>query len=124
MIKLRGVRGATTADSNSRDAIIDATSALLKNMLETNRIDPDDLASVQFTTSPDLVAEFPAVAAREHLGWKYVPLINGVEIDRPNAKRLCIRVLMLWNTTTAQSAVKHVYLKEAVDLRSDLSSAQ
>lgn len=123
-MKVRGVRGATTADSNERQAVLDATAELLKEMLAQNDIDSDDLAAVQFTTSPDLVAEFPAVAAREALGWKYVPLINAVEIDRPGAQPLCIRILMFWNTERAQAEIKHVYLKDAVKLRADLASAQ
>lgn len=123
-MKVRGVRGATTSDSNERDAVLSATADLLREMLALNEIDEDDLAAVQFTTSPDLVAEFPAVAARESLGWKFVPLLNGVEIDRPGAQALCIRVLMFWNTDRAQADIKHVYLKEAVKLRVDLASAQ
>jgi chorismate mutase len=121
---VRGVRGATTADANERDAVVTATADLLRQMLAQNEIDPEDLAAVQFTTSPDLVAEFPAVAAREALGWKYVPLLNAVEIDRPGAQALCIRVLMFWNTKRAQDKIKHVYLKDAVKLRADLASAQ
>ena len=123
-MKVRGVRGATTADTDDRESVISATAELLRQMLEQNEIDPDDLAAVQFTTSPDLVAEFPAVAAREALGWKYVPLLNAVEIDRPGAQAHCIRILMFWNTERAQDKVKHVYLKEAVKLRVDLASAQ
>lgn len=123
-MKVRGVRGATTADSNERDSVLSATAGLLKEMLALNEIDADDLAAVQFTTSPDLVAEFPAVAAREELGWKYVPLLNAVEIDKPGAQQLCIRILMFWNTDRAQSEIKHVYLKDAVKLRADLASAQ
>ena len=121
---VRGVRGATTADSNDRESVISATAELLKEMLSRNEIDSEHLAAVQFTTSPDLVAEFPAVAARESLGWKFVPLLNAVEIDRPGAQPLCIRILMFWNTERAQSEIKHVYLKDAVKLRADLASAQ
>lgn len=122
-MKVRGVRGATTADTNDRESIIDATAELLRAMLARNEIDSEDLAAVQFTTSPDLVAEFPAVAAREALGWKYVPLLNGVEIDRPGAQSSCIRILMFWNTNRAQADINHVYLKDAVKLRTDLASA-
>ena len=123
-MKVRGVRGATTADTDDRDSIISATADLLREMLTQNQIDPEDIAAVQFTTSPDLVAEFPAVAARESLGWKYVPLLNSVEIDRPGAQSRCIRILMFWNTERAQAEIKHVYLKDAVNLRTDLASAQ
>ena len=123
-MKVRGVRGATTADTDDSESIIGATAELLREMLAQNEIDPEDLAAVQFTTSPDLVAEFPAVAARQSLGWKYVPLLNSVEIDRPGAQPLCIRILMFWNTERAQAEIKHVYLKDAVTLRADLASAQ
>ena len=123
-MKVRGVRGATTAESNDRDAIVKATAELLNEMLALNEIDSEDLAAVQFTTSPDLIAEFPAVAAREALGWKYVPLLNAVEIDRPGAQSRCIRILMFWNTDRAQPDIKHVYLRDAVNLRADLASAQ
>ncbi|MDA0677336.1 MAG: chorismate mutase [Chloroflexi bacterium] len=123
-MKVRGVRGATTADANDRESVMSATGDLLRTMITQNGIESDDLAAVQFTTSPDLVAEFPAVAAREQLGWKHVPLLNAVEIDRPGAQPLCIRILMFWNTDRAQNEIKHVYLKGAVNLRADLASAQ
>jgi chorismate mutase len=123
-MKVRGVRGATTADANDRQSVMSATGDLLRTMITQNGIESDDLAAVQFTTSPDLVAEFPAVAAREQLGWKHVPLLNAVEIDRPGAQPLCIRILMFWNTDRAQNEIKHVYLKGAVNLRADLASAQ
>jgi chorismate mutase len=123
-MKVRGVRGATTADANDRESVMSATGDLLRTMITQNGIESDDLAAVQFTTSPDLVAEFPAVAAREQLGWKHVPLLNAVEIDRPGAQPLCIRILMFWNTDRAQNEIKHVYLKGAVNLRPDLASAQ
>ena len=120
MMRVRGVRGATTAGANERGAIIDATEELLRKMVEENGIDPEDLAAVQFTTSPDLVAEFPAVAARERLGWVYVPLLNSHEMSVPHAQARCIRALMLWNTEKPQREVRHVYLRDAVNLRKDL----
>ena len=126
MTKLRGVRGATTLDTkdtNSRDAIIAATEELLRAMVEANAIDSDDLAAVQFTASPDLVAEFPAVAARERLGWDYVPLLNAHEMSVPHGMKRCIRILMLWNTGKSQREIRHVYLRGAVALRKDLAEA-
>jgi chorismate mutase len=122
MTKVRGVRGATTASANERRTIIDATEELLREMAGRNGIDPDDLAAVHFTTSPDLVAEFPAVAARERLGWDYVPLLNSHEMSVPHGQALCIRVLMLWNTEKPQRDIRHVYLRDAVSLRKDLGS--
>ncbi len=123
MMKVRGVRGATTARANERAAVIDATEELLKAMLARNEIDSADLAAVQFTTSPDLIAEFPAVAARERLGWDYVPLLNSHEMSVPHGQPRCIRVLMLWNTEKTQREIRHVYLRDAVSLRKDLAPA-
>ncbi len=123
-LRVRGVRGATTVDANSRYEIMDATEELLKEMVAANQVRSDSLAAVYFTLTPDLDAEFPAVAARERLGWRHVPLINSVEIDRPGAMPNCIRVLMLWNTDKAQPQVRHIYLKKAVALRADITDAQ
>jgi chorismate mutase len=123
-MKLRGVRGATTVPANTRDAILDATAELLDEMVAVNGIDVDDLAAIHFTTSPDLNVEFPAVAARERLGWDYVPLMNGHEMGRPGALTRCIRILMLWNTEKAQRDIRHVYLREAVALRPDIAASK
>lgn len=121
--KVRGVKGATTTDGTSADDVLDATEQLLNALIEANDIDQDDVAAVQFTTSPDLVAEFPAVAARERLGWNDVPLMCGHEMDRPGALTQCIRILILWNTDKAQNEVMHAYLNDAAKLRPDLSTA-
>jgi chorismate mutase len=114
------VRGAITADENSRDAILTATQQLLAMMIRQNDIDAEDVASAVFTTTSDLDAEFPALAARQ-LGWLDVPLLCTNEIDVPGSLRLCIRVLINWNTPKAQSEVRHIYLKDAARLRPDLS---
>lgn len=113
---VRGVRGATTADANTRQAVLDATRELLTAMIEANGISSEDVAATHFTTSPDLVAEFPAVAARQ-MGWGAVPLMCGHEMATPHGQARCIRILVLWNTDRLQGDIKHVYLKEAVDLR-------
>ncbi|HJP28021.1 MAG TPA: chorismate mutase, partial [Dehalococcoidia bacterium] len=78
--KVRGVKGATTTTGTTAEDVLEATEQLLNAMIEANDIDQDDVAAVQFTTSPDLVAEFPAVAARERLGWNDVPLMCGHEM--------------------------------------------
>ncbi len=120
MTSFRGVRGATTADENSRDAILQATRQLLALIVRQNEIEARDVASAIFSTTIDLNAEFPALAARQ-LGWLDVPLLCTNEIDVPGSLRLCIRVLIHWNTEKSQQAIKHVYLKGAVQLRPDLS---
>ncbi|MFP6750420.1 MAG: chorismate mutase [Pirellulaceae bacterium] len=116
----RGVRGATTADSNSRDDILTATRQLLALMIHINDISPDDVASAIFSSTEDLNAEFPALAARQ-LGWLDVPLICTHEINVPGSLDLCVRILLHWNTDKRQDDVTHVYTKEAIRLRPDLS---
>ncbi|MDG0867050.1 chorismate mutase [Candidatus Lucifugimonas marina] len=121
--KVRGVKGATTTHGTTAEDVLSATEQLLSTLIEANSIDQDDVAAVQFTTSPDLVAEFPAVAARERLGWNDVPLMCGHEMARPGALSQCIRILIFWNTDKAQNEVRHAYLNEAAKLRPDLSTA-
>jgi len=120
--KVRGVKGATTTDGTTAEAVLAATEQLLATLIDANSIDQDDVAAVQFTTSPDLVAEFPAVAARERIGWNDVPLMCGHEMARPGALAQCIRILIFWNTDKAQNEVRHAYLNDAAKLRPDLST--
>ena len=112
----RGVRGATVATADTREEIHRATVELVSAMLEANGIHEDDLASAFFTTTPDLHAAFPAEAARL-MGWEYVPMLGGVEIDKPGAPARCIRVLLHWNTDRRPQEIKHVYLRGTESLR-------
>ena len=116
----RGVRGATTADSNERMDILAATRQLLALMIRQNDIHPEDVASAVFSTTVDLDAEFPALAARQ-LGWFDVPLLCTHEISVPGSLERCVRVLVHWNTSRTQQEITHVYIKNAVRLRPDLS---
>ncbi len=118
-LALRGVRGATTAASNTGDAMLDATRELLSRLVEANGIDVDDIASVVFSTTADLNADFPAAAARS-LGWHRVPMLCTHEMDVPGALPRCIRVLLHWNTERGSADVRHVYLHDARRLRPDL----
>lgn len=113
---IRGIRGATTADSNSREAIVGATRELLQELAAANQLKIDDVASIIFTVTADLNAEFPAVAARE-LGWQDTPLLCGCEINVPGSLPKCIRVLLHVNAATPPSEIKHLYLKESCNLR-------
>lgn len=115
----RGVRGATTCDRNEREDILTATRQLLALMVRRNGIDKQDVASAIFTTTPDLDAEFPALAARQ-LGWLDVPLLCGHELGVPGSLPRCIRVLVHWNTDRKQSEIEHIYVRDAVRLRPDL----
>ena len=116
MVKVRGLRGATTADTNTRESLLEATRELLIKMTEENQVDTQDIAAVFFTTTPDLNAEFPALAARK-IGWEHVPLLGASEVGIPGAVGLCIRVLILMNTEKDQRELSHIYLKGAKNLR-------
>jgi len=116
----RGIRGATTADSNTSDDILAATRELLALMIRQNGIQAEDVASVLFSTTTDLDAEFPALAARQ-LGWLDVALMCNHELDVPGSLRRCIRILVHWNTEKSAAEINHVYIKDATSLRPDRS---
>jgi len=116
----RGVRGATTVEENSRESILRNARQLLALMIRLNGIESEDVSSAIFSVTPDLNAEFPALAARQ-LGWFDVPLLCTNEIAVPDSLPRCVRILVNWNTAKPQSAIAHVYIKEARQLRPDLS---
>lgn len=113
---IRGIRGAITVPGNDKGEIISATRELLRALVEENGLEVAEIASALFSTTCDLNAEFPAVAARE-IGWHDTPLLCGREIDVPGSLPLCIRVLLHVNTARPQTAMRHVYLREARNLR-------
>ncbi len=119
IILVRGVRGATSVDNNKPAEIFERVEELLVTMVETNKINIEDIAAVTFSSTADLNSAFPAIAAR-NLGWNEVPLFGTQEIDCPTALPRCIRVLILLNTELPQSAIKHSYLREAAVLRPDV----
>lgn len=116
MAKVRGIRGATVADDNTRDAILKATDELLRAMVESNGVDIDDIAAAYFTTTDDLNAEFPAAAARK-LGWMDVALLCAHEMKVPNAMRRVIRVMLIVNTDKPASEITFQYLRGTEALR-------
>lgn len=120
-IQCRGLRGATTVTENSREAILEATRELLFVIIRANHIAPEDVASAYFTTTPDLNATYPALAARQ-LGWYDAALLCGHEMAVPGGLPRCIRVLIHWNTTHNSREIIHVYLREAKRLRPDRKS--
>ena len=117
MTRVRGVRGATTVDENTKEAMLEATSELLAELVRANGIEPDDIAAAMFTTTPDLNAEFPPLAARK-MGWEYVPLLSSVEVNVPDGQPRCIRTLLLVNTDIGPRDISNVYLRDAKNLRS------
>jgi prephenate dehydratase len=118
---VRGIRGATTSPANKPGDLLARTRELLAEIQKRNRLQPEDLSAIVFTTTPDLNAAFPATAARE-MGWTEVPMIGALEIDVDGSVPRCIRVLILWNTERAPKEIHHVYLHEAEALRPDLAS--
>ena len=122
-VACRGVRGATIAAANTREAILDATREMLEQIVAVNGIDTADIASAIFSLTPDLDAVHPAVAARE-LGWVMVPLFCVQEVAVPGALERAIRVLIHWNTRRPQAEIQHVYLRGAEALRPDLAIIQ
>lgn len=118
---IRGVRGAITVEANTADAILQATRELLETMVDRNTIDENDVASILFTTTPELTATFPAKAARE-FGWTRTALMGFVEADVKDGLPMCIRVLIHWNTAKDMDDIHHVYLRNAVRLRADLAT--
>jgi len=119
---VRGIRGATTVSKNTSDEIILAAKELLAAMIEANEIDPEDIASATFTTTPDLNAEFPAVAARQ-MGWTFVPLMCGHEMSVPGSLPLCLRILLHLNTEKGAHDIHHIYIRGARALRPDLGTS-
>ncbi|HHX96535.1 MAG TPA: chorismate mutase [Clostridia bacterium] len=117
-MRIYGIRGATTVEANTSEAILKETKHLLRALLEANNLQTKDLVSIIFTTTPDLTAEFPAKAARL-MGLNKVPLLGAVEANVSHGLPLCIRLLLHAYLKT-DTKVCHLYLNRAVDLRSDL----
>ncbi|HEX2265751.1 MAG TPA: chorismate mutase [Solirubrobacterales bacterium] len=120
--RLFAVRGAVQAEANEAAAILGATEELMRELIERNRLEPETMVSCLFTTTDDLDAEFPAVAARE-LGLTTVPLMCCREIPVPGSMPRVIRVMLHFYAPTGHEPA-HVYVGEAQKLRTDLEAAQ
>ena len=120
---VRGIRGATTVDTDSPDEVEQATSEMLRELIEANQIDPEEIAGAWFTTTRDVNSEFPAIAARK-LGWTSVPLLCGHEMEvgeaNPRSIARCVRVLVLLNTEKSAAEMKFIYLRGAAAIKADL----
>jgi chorismate mutase len=106
-------------DANERLAILEATAELVRAVLDRNRIEPEHLISVVFTATPDLTADFPAYAARA-MGITDVPLLCATEIDVPGAMPRVVRLLAHVESDRSRAELRHVYLRGAAALRTDL----
>ena len=119
----RGIRGATTVENDTQGEVLAATRELLATIIKANDIEQEDVASVYFTTTSDIVSEYPALAARQ-LGWTDAALLCGHEMAVPRGLKKCIRILIHWNTTKSIKEIKHIYLNGAETLRPDLALRQ
>ncbi|BAZ49038.1 chorismate mutase [Nostoc sp. NIES-4103] len=119
--RVRGLRGATTANDNSIEAITEAVNELLDALEKNNYLDPTEIVSVTFSATPDLDAIFPAAVARRRPGWDEVPLLDVQQMQVVGSLQLCIRVLIHLNTPLPQNGLHHVYLRHAAKLRPDLA---
>ncbi|GGS53119.1 chorismate mutase [Planobispora rosea] len=117
---VRAIRGAIQVDGNDRDAILSGVTELVSEVMERNGLTTDDVISVIFTATPDLTAEFPALAARK-LGFHDVPLICATEIDVPGALPRVVRLMAHVETGRPRQEIQHVYLRGAVALRVDIA---
>jgi chorismate mutase len=119
-VTVRAIRGAVQIDANERAAILEGTTELVSEVMTRNSLVTDDVISVLFTATPDLTAEFPALAARK-IGFQDVPLLCASEIGVPSAMPRVVRLLMHVETGQPRSALQHVYLRGAAALRLDIA---
>ena len=117
---VRAIRGAIQVDADDRDAILEGTADLVTAVMTRNDLTPDDVISVLFTVTPDLTAEFPALAARK-LGFHALPLMCATEIPVKTAMPRVVRLMAHVETDRPRAQVQHVYLRGAVALRQDIA---
>jgi len=119
-VAVRAIRGAVQVDANERQAILDGATDLVTEVMGRNNLITDDVISVVFTVTPDLDAEFPALAARK-IGFQDVPLLCATEIPVPHAMPRVVRLLMHLETSRSRAELQHVYLRGAAALRLDIA---
>lgn len=118
-MSVRAVRGAIQVDADTRDHVLEGSAELVKAVLDRNDLSADDIISILFTATPDLTAEFPAYAARL-MGLVDVPLMCAAEIAVPGAMPRVLRLLAHVETPLSRAELRHVYLRGATALRTDL----
>jgi chorismate mutase len=119
-VAVRAIRGAIQVDADDRDAILEGTAELVTAVMTRNDLTPDDVISVLFTVTPDLTAEFPALAARK-LGFHAVPLMCATEIPVARAMPRVVRLMAHVETDRTRAQIQHVYLRGAAALRLDIA---
>jgi chorismate mutase len=116
---MRAIRGAITVERNSKESILKAVKELLETIINDNEIKGKEFVSILFTATPDLDQVYPAVSARQ-MGLEEVPLFCLQEMQVNGSLKRCIRVMVYINRDCSLSELKHIYLKDAVQLRPDL----
>jgi chorismate mutase len=117
---VRAIRGATQVDADDREQVLEATRELVTAVMERNALVHDDVISILFTATPDIVSEFPALAARE-LGFGDVPLMCATEMNVPHALPRVLRLMAHVDVEKPREDIQHVYLRGAVALRRDIA---
>lgn len=117
--RLVAVRGATTVEADTPEQVRERTSEVLREIMDRNDIRSDAIVSIIFTTTPDIVSEFPAAAARG-IGLSQVPLLCSQEIPVASSVEKCIRVLMHTYSLKPRDEIRHAYLRGGRHLREDL----
>lgn len=112
----KGIRGAITVEQNSVQALEKATLELISEMFEQNNLELTKISHIIFTTTADLNADFPAKFVRLNLGWKDVAMMCYHELDVPNALKMCLRIMIVYNCDE-EFKPRFVYLKGAEKLR-------
>ena len=119
-VTVRAIRGAIQVDADEREAILEGTTELVSEVMSRNELTPDDVISVIFTVTPDLTAEFPALAARK-IGFHAVPLMCATEMPVKGAMPRVVRLMAHVETDRPRSEIQHVYLRGAIALRLDIA---
>lgn len=121
MRSVRAIRGATTLDVDEREQMLARVPELIEVLYRENGLHDDDVISMLFSATPDLVSMFPPTAARAVLGLADVPMMAAVEMDVPGSLPRCVRVMVHVTTSRPRREIRHVYLHDAVVLRPDLA---
>lgn len=119
---IRGMRGAITIAKDEPQLIWDETVKLVQTIVTENNVEPEQIASIIISTTPDITSAFPARSVRMLEGWEYVPVMCTHEMNVAGALPLCIRVMLHVETPLAQRDITHVYLNDAIKLRPDLAT--
>ncbi|MGN1116139.1 MAG: chorismate mutase, partial [Candidatus Ornithomonoglobus sp.] len=118
---VRAIRGATTAEKNTKECITRASIEMIDKIIKKNNLDTRDMIDILFTVTPDITAMFPAAAVRK-MGITEVPLLDMAAPDVDGALEMCIRVIVHINTDLGNNEMKHVYLNGAQKLRPDIAA--